>query len=56
VASSFKKAKERRDKLETDADFRTIPVGVVLDNLRNHAQQLRTELQKMMNQRHVLKK
>jgi len=51
IADSFKRSVKKRNKLEADADFTKFPVCVVLDNLRNHAQQLRTELHEMINPR-----
>ncbi|TSA03392.1 MAG: hypothetical protein D4R81_03425 [Nitrospiraceae bacterium] len=51
IAESFRKARKRKDKLKSDVDFDTQPAGKVLDKLQVHAEELRTELQRMMNPR-----
>lgn len=54
VANSFKRSVKRRNKLEADADFTKLPVCIVLDNLRNHARQMRAELHEMINPQTLL--
>lgn len=55
VALSYFQSTERKSKLEEDTDFRRLPVGTVLDNLRHHAQQLRDDLHEITSPEMVTK-